>query len=324
MRVLITGGLGFIGSHLSRKLNDLGFNILILDKLTYAHDKSSFREFSKKNISISKTDIRDYLKFRDILFEFKPQAIFHLAAETHVDNSIENPDEFITTNILGTHNIVKACLEYWEKNCNNFKLICVSTDEVFGECKLNERFTETTPYNPRSPYSASKASADHIINSYSHTYGLPSIITHCSNNYGPNQNLEKLIPKTIYSLINNIKIPIYGNGENIRDWIYVEDHISALIEILKKSNKNSTYLIGSNNPMSNYNLIKLIFNLFSNITRNRNKKSFRDCIKFVDDRKGHDFCYKIDNSKIINKLGWTPKFSFEKGIENTINWYLNQ
>ena len=327
MKAIVTGGLGFIGSHLSSKLIQNGYHISIIDCQTYAHDKKMKQFLSKnKNVSIYNVDIRNFIQLSSVINKVEPDVLFHLAAETHVDNSIDNPDDFITTNIIGTYNILKACKFYYESTNvkNNFKIISISTDEVFGECINDEKFNEFSPYNPRSPYSASKASADHLAKSYFHTYGLPVILTHSSNNFGPNQNVEKLIPKVINSFMNKIRVPIYGNGKNIRDWIYVEDHVDALITISKSAKPNDRILIGADNPLSNIELINKIFKIYKKLFNTNFNLEFDQVIKFVDDRKGHDFCYKINNSKLINNFNWYPKYNFEKGIENTINWYVNQ
>ena len=328
-RFLITGGYGFIGSALIRflinKTNKLVYNI---DNLTYASNINSLNQVKNSNrYNFFKCDICNYTKLQKIIFKVKPDIICHLAAETHVDNSILKPNNFIQTNIIGSFNLLEIARKYFEKIKNEKKFIFqhISTDEVYGELKnRNKFFTEDSKYLPNSPYSASKASADHLVRSWHRTYGLPTIITNCSNNYGPYQNKEKLIPHMIYNAIRGKKLPVYGDGRHIRDWLYVDDHVKALYKVAINGKIGETYNIGGNNEIKNIVLIKHICDLLDIYVTDKPKeiKSFSELISFVEDRKGHDRRYAIDASKIYRELGWKPKETIESGVKKTVKWFL--
>ena len=325
-KILITGGAGFIGSHLVIQLVKKypNYKIINMDSLTYASNLKNLEEIQNfQNYFFEKIDIRDIKSISQILIKYEIDNIIHLAAESHVDNSINSPLEFAETNVLGTLNLLDSARNYWN---NNFKEKCfyhISTDEVYGSLGKEGSFSETTRYDPRSPYSASKASSDHFVKAYFHTYKLPIIISNCSNNYGPNQHIEKLIPLMINKIFNNEKLPIYGDGNNIRDWLYVKDHVDAIDLILHKGKKGETYNVGGGNELSNMELInKLIF--LMDKTLRRSSGYSKKLISFIKDRKGHDFRYSIDFSKLKNELGWSPKTSFEKGLEITVESYLKE
>ena len=321
--ILITGGAGFIGSHLVKHFvkKYKNYNIINVDKLTYASNIHFLKEINNfKNYTFVQTDICNLNEIEEIFKNNKISSVIHLAAESHVDNSIENALEFAKTNILGTINLLEVSRKNWTNSSNNL-FYHISTDEVFGSLNENGIFNENSNYDPHSPYSASKASADHFVRSFYDTHKLPVIISNCSNNYGPNQHNEKLIPTVINSLINKSKIPVYGNGLNVRDWLYVEDHVRAIDMIFHNGSVGETYCIGGKNEIKNIDLIKLIIKEFDDIKQNKN--SSIDLISFVDDRLGHDYRYAIDIAKIKNELGWEPKTNINKGLRNTINWYLN-
>ena len=333
-RVLITGGYGFIGSALVRKLLlETKLKILNIDKIGYASDLNSVnklleskKEFFLKRYSFKKIDLLNSKDLTNAIFQFKPNLVFHLAAETHVDQSIINPNKFITSNIVGTSNLLEILNDYFKglsiNAKKNFRFIHVSTDEVFGSLGKNGKFSEISPYKPNSPYAASKASSDHLVKAWSKTYRFPAIITNCSNNFGPWQFPEKLIPLTISKCLKKEAIPVYGNGENIRDWIYVEDHVSALIKCANYGKINSSYCIGGDNQISNINLVKMICTFLDN--KKPWKKSYKNLIEFVLDRAGHDYRYAIDSSKIKNELEWQPIYKFEESLSLTIDWYLEK
>tara|TARA_B100000282_G_scaffold293805_1_gene269812 strand:- start:7226 stop:8221 length:996 start_codon:yes stop_codon:yes gene_type:complete len=321
--ILITGGAGFIGSHLVKHFvkKYKNYNIINIDNLTYASNLSFLNEINTfENYSFVKADICNLKKIEEIFFKYKISDIIHLAAESHVDNSIENASEFAKTNIIGTINLLELSRNNWNNKKNNL-FYHISTDEVFGTLSESGFFTENSKYDPHSPYSASKASADHFVRAFYDTHKLPVILSNCSNNYGPNQHKEKLIPTVINSLINNTKIPIYGNGLNVRDWLYVEDHVEAIDLIFHKGIVGETYCIGGENEIKNIDLIKMIIKEYDLTYYNKN--SSIDLISFVKDRLGHDFRYAIDISKIKNGLGWKPKTSISKGLKKTLDWYLN-
>ena len=313
-KIIVTGGLGFIGSNLIDLLIQKKFFVINIDKITYSSNFYNVKEHqkSKKYIFI-KCDIKDK-KIEKILYKHKPVAIFNLAAETHVDRSIDNPKKFIESNILGTFNL----LECFKKYSKKFKsrLIHISTDEVYGDVLVG-RSSENYPYNPSSPYAASKASSDHLVSSYIRTFKIPAIVTNCSNNYGPKQHPEKLIPKMIYNILNNKPLPIYGKGKNSREWIFVKDHCEALIKIFKKGKVGEFYNIGSNKNLDNLQVSKKLIEISKNFLKIGKKVK----ILFVKDRPGHDLRYALNSNKIKKELGWYPKTKFKKGIELTFNWY---
>ncbi len=315
-KVILTGGLGFIGSNLVELLIKKNFYVINIDKISYSSNFYNIKEFKdEKNYKFIKCDINNKTKIYKILNKEKPLALFNLAAETHVDRSIDSPYPFIKNNIIGVFNLLEAIKNYYKDN-KNFKFIHISTDEVYGDI-LKGRTKENHPYKPSSPYAASKASSDHLVYSYYHTYNLPVIITNCSNNYGPKQHPEKLIPKIIYNIINNIDIPIYGDGKNSREWIYVKDHCIALLNILKKGKIGKFYNIGSNENINNKNICKKIFKVFKKF-----KIKSKSKIKFINDRPGHDRRYALNSNKIINELKWKRKTNIDKGLNLTVKWYL--
>ena len=316
-KIIVTGGLGFIGSNLIELLLKKNFYVVNIDKVTYSSNFYNTKEFNKdKNYHFIKCDINSK-KILNILLKYKPSCIYNLAAETHVDRSIDNPDDFIKSNINGVYNILECFKKYYQKN-KKTKLIHISTDEVFGDI-LKGRTNENYPYKPSSPYAASKASSDHLVYSYVRTYKIPAIVTNCSNNYGPKQHPEKLIPKLIYNILNNKNLPIYGNGLNSREWIYVLDHCEALFEIYKKGRIGEFYNIGSNKNLNNLQICKTLLKMSKNLIN----KKINTQIKFVKDRPGHDLRYALDSNKIRKKLKWKPKTTFKDGIRKTFKWYLN-
>ena len=322
----MTGGYGFIGSALVRLLSQSKKNyILNIDKLTYAANLDSLKTLSNSHrYEHIKADISNYDEIEGILNDFKPDKVFHLAAETHVDRSINQPFDFIQSNIIGTYNMLEISRSFLTKHKKNhkFRFIHVSTDEVFGSLGKDGLFTESSPYDPSSPYSASKAASDHLARSWHRTFGLPIIITNCSNNYGPFQYPEKLIPLMISNAIQHKALPIYGDGKNIRDWLYVDDHAEALALISEKGEIGQTYNIGGNSEKNNISLVKIICEILDEVSPSKEIESYKDLIKFVDDRPGHDMRYAMDISKIKSDLGWAPKETFKTGIKKTVKWYL--
>ena len=315
-KIIVTGGLGFIGSNLIDLLIKKKFYVINIDKVTYSSNFYNTKEFKKsKKYKFIKLDIKNK-KINEILFKYRPDCIFNLAAETHVDRSIDNPEDFIESNIVGVYNLLEAFKKYSKRfKC---KLIHISTDEVYGDI-LKGRSNENYPYKPSSPYAASKAASDHLVSSYVRTYKIPAIVTNCSNNYGPRQHPEKLIPKIIYNIFNSKPLPIYGNGSNSREWIYVKDHCEALIKIYQKGKNGEFYNIGSNKNLNNLEVCKKILNVSKHINKfNKNIK-----IVFVKDRPGHDIRYALNSNKIKKDLKWYPKTNFEEGIKLTFNWYKN-
>lgn len=328
MKIIITGGNGFIGSNLVNFiLNNSNHKVLNIDKITYASNPNSLSQFKEnKKYSFKKIDICNSKKILDILKEYKPDAIMHLAAESHVDRSIDSPDNFIQTNIIGTYNLLENSRIFWntlnKNKKDNFRFIHISTDEVFGSLKDNDSaFHEKTLYDPSSPYSASKAGSDHLVRAWYRTFELPTIITNCSNNYGPYQHPEKLIPLTILNAIEGKDLPIYGNGKQIRDWLYVEDHVAALYSVLINGKIGESYNIGGLNELKNIDVVKHICSVLDKILPKKGHKYYNQ-IKFVEDRPGHDYRYAINSSKIKNKLNWKPRNNFESGIEKTVYWYI--
>ncbi|MDA8818815.1 dTDP-glucose 4,6-dehydratase [Flavobacteriaceae bacterium] len=324
--VLITGGAGFIGSHLVRRflVQYPNIQILNLDMLTYAGNLNNVKDFeSSSNYKFIKGDINNF-KFLQELFEvYDFDAVVNLAAESHVDNSIDDPFIFAQTNIQGTLNLLEAARQHWRNLTTKKCFYHISTDEVFGSLNEKGQFNESTPYDPRSPYSASKASSDHLVRSYYHTYGLPILLSNCSNNYGPVQHTEKLIPLMIKNIINQKPLTVYGKGENIRDWLYVEDHVEAIDIILQKGEIGTTYVIGGDNEQKNIDVVNQLIEITDRLL-DRPKGSSLSLLSFVTDRLGHDFRYAIDTAKIKNKLGWKPKTSFKSGLEETVKYYLKK
>lgn len=328
-RVLVTGGAGFIGSAVVRRLVNEGFDVINVDKLTYSGSLESLHSVDgAPNYRFHRTDICDQAAIASVLSVEKPDVIMHLAAETHVDRSIDGPAEFIETNIIGTFRLLNAALSYWrqlnEGRQSTFRFHHISTDEVFGDLEFNERpFTEETPYNPSSPYSASKAAADHLVRAWHRTYGLPIILSNCSNNYGLFQFPEKLIPLTIINALEGKRLPVYGRGENVRDWLYVEDHARALELIATHGKIGENYNVGGLSERSNLEVVQTICDVLDAKSPLANGGSRRNLIEFVPDRPGHDLRYAIDCSKIRRELGWNPADTFESGLANTIQWYLD-
>ena len=314
--IIVTGGLGFIGSNLIDLLIEKNFFVINLDKVTYSSNFYNVKDYrNSKKYKFIKCDINDK-KIKKILLKYKPVGIFNLAAETHVDRSIDNPKNFIQSNIVGVYNLLECFKEYSKKYSS--KLIHISTDEVYGDI-LKGRSSENFPYQPSSPYAASKAASDHLVTSYIRTYKIPAIITNCSNNYGPKQHPEKLIPKLIYNILNNKPLPIYGKGTNSREWIFVKDHCEALIKVFLKGKTGQFYNIGSNKNLNNLQVSKELINVSKKILKLGKKVK----IKFIKDRPGHDLRYALNSNKIKNKLGWYPRTKFRQGIRLTFDWYNN-
>jgi len=323
--ILITGGAGFIGSHVVRRFinNYPDYHIVNADTLTYAGNLENLKDIeAKKNYLFEKIDIVDKQSVLALFKKYNFDSIIHLAAESHVDRSITSPDEFVFTNIVGTVNLLNSALNSWKNSFEEKLFYHISTDEVYGSLGKEGLFTEQTAYDPKSPYSASKASSDHMVRAYNHTFGIPVVISNCSNNYGPNQFPEKLIPLAINNIKNNKPIPVYGKGENIRDWLYVEDHASAIDLIFHRGKIGETYNIGGNNEWKNIDLIKLLCRIMDE-KLGRGTGTSEKLITYVKDRPGHDLRYAIDSSKLNKELGWSPIPEFAEGLEKTVEWYLS-
>ncbi|WP_038345960.1 dTDP-glucose 4,6-dehydratase [Acinetobacter sp. A47] len=330
MKILLTGGAGFIGSavvrHIIKTTKDIVLNI---DKLTYAGNLESLKEIDQDSrYQFQQVDICDASRLEHIFEQFQPDAVMHLAAESHVDRSIDGPSAFIQTNIVGTYTLLEAARKYWqtldETKRKNFRFHHISTDEVYGDLDgTKDLFTETTSYAPSSPYSASKASSDHLVRAWQRTYGLPTIVTNCSNNYGPYHFPEKLIPLVILNALDGKKLPIYGKGDQIRDWLFVEDHARALYLVVTQGRVGETYNIGGHNEKQNIEVVQTICKILDVLRPQPKAQSYASLITFVKDRPGHDLRYAIDASKIERELGWKPQESFETGIYKTVEWYLN-
>lgn len=323
--ILITGGAGFIGSHVVRLFvrKYPEYKIVNLDKLTYAGNLENLKDIeNENNYDFVKGDIVDENFIKDVFDRYQVDGVIHLAAESHVDRSISNPTEFIFTNIVGTVNLLNASRTIWKDDYSNKKFYHISTDEVYGSLGDEGMFVESTPYDPRSPYSASKASSDHLVRAYFHTFQLPVVVSNCSNNYGPFQFPEKLLPLFIHNIKNNKPLPVYGKGENVRDWLYVEDHASAIDLIFHEGIVGETYNIGGNNEWQNIKLIRKLCELMDD-KLGRQPGTSEQLITFVKDRAGHDLRYAIDSTKIKNELGWEPSLQFEEGLDKTLDWYLH-
>ncbi len=318
-RCIVTGGCGFIGSALTRHLCREGREVLVIDKLTYAGVPESLREVEGR-YAFLKADICDQAAMDKAFAEFKPDTIFHLAAESHVDRSIDGPGEFVRTNVVGTATLLQAALGWWRQH-PDFTFQHISTDEVYGTLGETGFFTETTPYSPHSPYSASKAASDHLVRAWHDTYGLPTRLTNCSNNYGPYHFPEKLIPLIILNCLDGKPLPVYGKGANVRDWLYVEDHVKALCLVNEKGRNGETYNVGGHNERTNLEVVQTVCRILDELKPRANGR-YEELITYVADRPGHDLRYAIDPTKLMTELGWKPEENFDTGIRKTVAWYL--
>ena len=329
--IIVTGGAGFIGSNFILSwLERFDEEIMNIDNLSYAADLNNLKDIEhNSNYSFKKLNIQNQEEITTLIFETKPRAILNFAAESHVDRSIENPRNFINSNIIGTYSLLEASLQYWNSlgkgEKKNFRFFHISTDEVFGSLDMNDKkSTEESSYKPNSPYSASKAASDHLVRAWHHTFELPTLISNCTNNYGPHQHHEKLIPLIITNALDNKNLPIYGDGKNIRDWLYVEDHCEAIIKILANGKPGETYNIGGSCEKNNLEVVQEICKILDSIKPKQNGSSYEEQIEFVKDRPGHDFRYSLDTSKIEKDFNWKPKETFTSGLEKTIQWYLDK
>ncbi|MDG5767793.1 dTDP-glucose 4,6-dehydratase [Balneolales bacterium ANBcel1] len=330
MKLIVTGGAGFIGSNLILFLlsqqND--FEILNLDKLTYASDPEYLKPVEgNPAYRFVQADLVDRSTVSKVVREFRPDAVMHLAAESHVDNSIKGPEPFVMSNVVGTFNLLEECRQFWLKDPDTFatkRFLHVSTDEVYGSLGRDGVFTEKTPYAPNSPYSATKAGSDFLVRSYHKTFGMNVVTTNCSNNFGPHQHDEKLIPTVIRKALAHEPIPVYGKGENVRDWLYVDDHCSAILDVFERGRTGETYIIGGHNEWKNIDLVRLLCNLLNEEKGEGPDGDYNNLISFVTDRAGHDLRYAIDPSKISGELGWKPKMNFEDQLRQTVAWYINR
>lgn len=326
MKIIVTGGAGFIGSNLVHLLVSRGHQVLNIDRLTYAGNRSSLNDLiGQDKHQFLHADICDAPAMRAAFADFQPEGVMHLAAESHVDRSIDGPGDFIHTNILGTYTLLEAARECWlcpDSNIKNPRFLHVSTDEVYGSLGESGQFTETTPYRPHSPYSATKAASDHLARAWHDTYGLPVMVSNCSNNYGPYQFPEKLIPVVLLQALRGEPIPVYDKGQHTRDWLFVEDHTEALITILENGVPGETYNIGGNNELRNLDLVRQLCEILDEVRPASQGKSYADQITFVADRPGHDLRYAIDASKIQRELGWSPRQDHRSGFRKTVDWYL--
>ena len=324
-RVLVTGGAGFIGVNLVRRLLGDGHQVLNYDKLTYAGNLASLRDCEDSpHYEFVHGDVANRKQLGDLISKFEPDRIFHLAAESHVDRSIAEPLDFVKTNVLGTACLLDAALEFWKQKNHDFRIIHVSTDEVFGSSAENEAFDEKSRYQPNSPYSASKAGGDHLVRAWHQTYGLPTVVANCSNNYGPYQFPEKLIPMVILAGISGNPIPVYGAGKNVRNWLHVQDHCEALLRISEKGRLGSEYVIGGNSEVQNIDLVKELLSIIERVSSDYGSQisGTDQLVKFVADRPGHDFRYAVDSGKLRSELNWQPMVKFSDGLESTVRWYF--
>ena len=324
---LVTGGAGFIGAAvITRLLANQSVHVVNIDKLTYASNPAALDTFAQHSrYSFEQADVADADAMRSLFARYRPVAVMHLAAESHVDRSIDSPHAFVRTNVLGTYTLLNSALEYWSRldpeGRSRFRFLHVSTDEVYGSLGPTGTFTEQSRYDPRSPYAATKASADHLVRAWHHTYGLPAMITNCSNNYGPWQFPEKLIPLTIVNALSGAPIAVYGKGDNVRDWLHVEDHASALIAVVRRGEIGRTYMVSAGNERPNIDVVHLICDIIDEYDPPIGA-SRRTLVEFVEDRPGHDFRYALDGSRLSAELGWTPEHTFSQGLSSTVRWYI--